>query len=65
MKIIHLFRRIQGADAVAMETRLAVTSESPLAEAMKDAIVRANEARSIDSFTLCLLLLIEQSFAFL
>jgi enoyl-[acyl-carrier protein] reductase II len=38
---------VLGADAVAMGTRLAVTNESPLAEAMKDAIVRANEAETI------------------
>ena len=38
---------VLGADAVAMGTRLAVTSESPLAEAMKEAIVRANEAETI------------------
>lgn len=38
---------VLGADAVAMGTRLAITSESPLAEAMKDAIVRANEAETI------------------
>jgi len=38
---------ILGADAVAMGTRLAVTKESPLAEAMKEAIVRADEGETI------------------
>lgn len=36
-----------GADAVAMGSRLAVTEESPLALAMKQAIVEANEGDTI------------------
>lgn len=36
-----------GADAVAMGTRMAVTKESPLAEATKDAIVDADERHTL------------------
>ena len=36
-----------GADAVAMGTHMAVTKESPLAEATKRAIVRSDEAETI------------------
>mmetsp|Transcript_4345 Transcript_4345/g.8020 ORF Transcript_4345/g.8020 Transcript_4345/m.8020 type:complete len:436 (-) Transcript_4345:1061-2368(-) len=36
-----------GADAVAMGTRMAVTRESPLAQATKEAIVRAGESETI------------------
>ena len=38
---------VLGADAVAMGTRMAVTKESPLAEATKHAIVRSDEAETI------------------
>lgn len=36
-----------GADAVAMGSRMAVTVESPLAEATKEAVVRSNEQDTI------------------
>jgi enoyl-[acyl-carrier protein] reductase II len=38
---------ILGADAVAMGSRLAVTKESPLAQATKEAIVKASESDTI------------------
>ena len=38
---------VLGADAVAMGTRMAVTKESPLADEMKNAIVQADEAKTI------------------
>jgi enoyl-[acyl-carrier protein] reductase II len=36
-----------GADAVAMGSRMAVTRDSPLAESMKAAVARANEADTL------------------